>query len=130
MNSRIREIRRSYGLNQTEFGKRLGIKQTTVAGYETGAKNPMDSVIKSICREFGINEEWLRNGSGDMKTKLAEQDETATYVSELLEDKDNPLYQLIVEIMVTYNQLSPRSQEVLRDFSAQLRENLAKKKES
>lgn len=130
MNARIKELRKNLGLNQTQFGERLGIKQTTVAGYETGAKNPMDTIIKSICREFNVNEEWLRSGNGEMFNPLPEDEEVAVYVSELLEDKDNPLYQLIVDIMVTYSQLSPQSQEALRDFSAKLRENIAKKKES
>ena len=128
MNARIKELRKNLGLNQTQFGERLGIKQTTVAGYETGAKNPMDTIIKSICREFNVNEEWLRSGNGEMFNPLPEDEEVAVYVSELLEDKDNPLYQLIVDIMVTYSQLSPQSQEALRDFSAKLRENIAKKK--
>ena len=130
MNARIKELRKNLGLNQTQFGERLGIKQTTVAGYGTGAKNPMDTIIKSICREFNVNEEWLRSGNGEMFNPLPEDEEVAVYVSELLEDKDNPLYQLIVDIMVTYSQLSPQSQEALRDFSAKLRENIAKKKES
>ena len=130
INTRIKEIRKYFSLNQTEFGERIGIKQTSVAGYERGARIPIDAVIKSICREFNVNEDWLRTGNGEMFNPLPEDEEVAVYVSELLEDKDNPLYQLSVDIMVTYNQLSPQSQEALRDFSAKLRENMAKKKES
>ena len=77
MKERIRELRKALGLNQTEFGKRIGIKQTTVAGYETGSKNPMDAVITSICREFKVNEVWLRTGEGgqeNMFTKVDPED--------------------------------------------------------
>lgn len=66
MNTRIRELRKTLQLNQTDFGERIGIKQTTVAGYESGARQPMDAVISSICKEFGVNEEWLRTGTGEM----------------------------------------------------------------
>lgn len=66
MNARIKAIRKSVGLNQTEFGARIGVKQTTIAGYETGASTPMDAVISSICREFGVDEHWLRTGEGEM----------------------------------------------------------------
>ena len=64
MKERIRQLRKALGLNQTDFGNRIGVKQTTIAGYETGAKNPMDAVVTSICREFNVNEDWLRTGDG------------------------------------------------------------------
>ena len=34
--------------------------------YETGIRSPSDAIIVSICREFGVNEEWLRTGKGEM----------------------------------------------------------------
>ncbi len=64
LNERIKQLRKDLGLTQTEFGKRLGIKQTTVAGYETGGRIPIDAVVSLICREFNVNEEWLRTGEG------------------------------------------------------------------
>ena len=66
MNERIRELRKSLSLSQTEFGKRLGLKQTTIAGYETRGRVPIDAVISLICREFNVNKSWLRNGTGPM----------------------------------------------------------------
>lgn len=66
MNERIRQLRKELKLSQTEFGRRLGIKQTTVAGYETGGRTPIDAVVSLICREFNVNEKWLRCGTGDM----------------------------------------------------------------
>lgn len=77
MKDRIRMIRKKLGLNQTDFGARIGVKQTSVAGYETGVRTPLDAVITSICREFDVNEEWLRTGAGgedNMFTKLSEDD--------------------------------------------------------
>lgn len=69
MNERIKELRKALQLNQTEFGSRIGVKQTTVAGYENGTRVPLDAVISSICREFDVNEDWLRNGEGEMLIK-------------------------------------------------------------
>lgn len=65
MQERIKEIRKHYKLTQTEFGERIGVKGNTITGYETGLRGPSDSVILSICREFGCNEVWLRTGEGD-----------------------------------------------------------------
>lgn len=66
MKNRIKQIRKHYNLNQEDFGKRIGAKQSTVTAYECGNRVPMDVTITSICREFGVNEEWLRTGKGEM----------------------------------------------------------------
>lgn len=58
---RIRKIRRDLDLTQQEFADRIGIKRNTIANYETGRNEPIDSVVSLICREFGVNEEWLRD---------------------------------------------------------------------
>ena len=118
-------------MTQKEFAEKIGLKRNSVASYEIGKNYPMDTVIKSICREFNVNEDWLRTGEGEMFIQLPEEDEVAAYVSDLLEDDgENPLYLIIKEIMHTYNELSPKSQEILCDFSKRLLDNLSQKKES
>lgn len=66
MNERLRKLRKALNMSQTAFGKRVGLKQSTITGYETGNRIPLDSVILLICKEFNVNEEWLRSGKGDM----------------------------------------------------------------
>ena len=66
MNERLKQLRRSLDLTQTEFAKRIGTVQNTITGYESGRRNPSSPVIASICKEFNVNEEWLRNGTGEM----------------------------------------------------------------
>lgn len=66
MKDRIRRIRRDLDLTQQEFADRLGVKRGTIANYELGRNEPIDSVVSLICREFGVNEEWLRNGVGEV----------------------------------------------------------------
>lgn len=66
MNERIRKLRKTLELTQKEFANRIGIKQNTVATYEIGRSEPIDAVIALICREFNVNEEWLRTGTGSM----------------------------------------------------------------
>ncbi len=74
MKERIRKIRRDLDLTQQEFADRIGIKRNTVANYETGRNEPVDSVVSLICREFHVNEEWLRNGIGEMFTQDSEDE--------------------------------------------------------
>lgn len=66
MNTRIKKIRKMLDLTQREFGERIGVKGNTIAQYELGRNNPVDSVLSLICREFNVNEEWLRTGKGEM----------------------------------------------------------------
>ncbi len=67
MNERIRKLRRELDLTQEKFAERIGIKRNTVATYESGRNEPVDSVVSLICREFRVNEEWLRYGVGPMR---------------------------------------------------------------
>lgn len=66
MNERIKKLRKILDLTQQEFGDRLGIKRNTIATYESGRNDPIDAVISLICKEFNVNEEWLRGGVGEM----------------------------------------------------------------
>lgn len=66
MKDRIKKIRQQFDLTQQEFADKIGIKRSTIAKYETGTNSPSSAVISLICREFDVNEEWLRDGIGDM----------------------------------------------------------------
>jgi len=130
MNDRVREIRKTLNLTMEKFGERLGVTRTAISNIESCNRKVTEQMLKSICREFNINENWLRTGEGNMFRELPEEEETASIVSDLLEEgKNNPFYEIILEIMNTYQELSPKSQEVLRNASAKLLENLQKKKE-
>ena len=64
MNNRIKELRKAVNLTQDEFGKRLGISNTAISKIEKGENNVSEQNIISICREFNVNENWLRTGEG------------------------------------------------------------------
>ena len=66
MNTRIKFLRKNSGLTQEKFAERIGLKQNSIALIESGKRNISDQAILSICREFGVREEWLRTGNGEM----------------------------------------------------------------
>ena len=66
MNTRIKFLRKNSGLTQEKFAERIGLKQNSIALIESGKRNISDQAILSICREFGVREEWLRTGEGEM----------------------------------------------------------------
>lgn len=65
-NTRIKKLRKTLDLTQEAFASRIGVKRNTVATYEIGRNVPLDAVVANICREFHVNEEWLRTGNGEM----------------------------------------------------------------
>lgn len=66
MNERIKELRRSLGLTQDEFGGRIGITKSSVSTMESGRSNPSEQTLRSIVREFGASYLWLTTGAGPM----------------------------------------------------------------
>lgn len=66
MNERIKQLRKALGYTQQEFAERIGVKRNTVAQYEIGRNEPIDSVVNLICKEYNVNSDWLRNGTGEM----------------------------------------------------------------
>lgn len=66
MKDRIREVREHFGLSMEKFGSRIGIGKASISLLESGKNNPSIQTIALICREFGVNEQWLRTGEGEM----------------------------------------------------------------
>ena len=126
MNERIRLLRKELGLNQSDFGNKIGVKQGTVAGYESGARTPLDAVVSSICREFDVNEEWLRTVVGEMFEQMTEQQKLLKYTGMLLKDKDSAIVNAIQSFIVTYEQLDDTSKATLEKIAQQFIDNLKK----
>ena len=100
MNERIKNLRKILNLNQSDFGNKIGVRQTTIAGYENGSRQPIDAIVASICREFRVNEEWLRTGEGEMFVS-----EPSGIVEKLaMEYKLSPTEKIMVEKFIS---LSP-----------------------
>lgn len=89
MNERLKLLRRELQLNQTEFGNRLGLKQSAVANYENGTRQPLDTVITSICREFGVSEQWLRTGEGEMFVPRTKNQVITDFMADLVMEDDS-----------------------------------------
>ena len=110
MKERIRQLRKELGLNQTEFGDRIGIKQGSIAGYESGARTPMDSVILSICREFNVNEKWIRYGTGEMFRPMTRHEQISRFAGSLMKEEDESFKVRLFEVLA---QLDESEWEVL-----------------
>ncbi len=65
LSERISEIVASSKLSKTKFAEKINISQPYLSQLCAGVKTPSDRTITDICREFNVNEVWLRTGEGD-----------------------------------------------------------------
>ena len=105
---RIREIRKHYGLNQTDFGERIGLKQTAIGLYENDQRGVADRTILLICEKYSVREEWLRNGIEPM---FVESD--STIVSQLSSEYGLDAFETV--ILKGFLKLKPEPREFLKD---------------
>ena len=88
---RIKELRKELGLNQEEFGERLGVSRSVIANIEYDRlKRPdqKESLYKLICKEFNVNEEWLRTGNGEMFVPLTRNQLITDFTADLIMEDD------------------------------------------
>lgn len=121
---RVRLLRKELSLTQSDFGKRVGVGKTAISKIEKNENSLTDRMFNSICREFNVNEDWLRHGKGEMF--LPVEDEVGEIVSKLV-DESNPFYDLIIDIMHTFNNLDDKGQEIICNFTADLAKRIAEK---
>lgn len=127
LNERVREVRKSTGLTLEKFAIRLGVTKAAISNIENGNRNVSEQLIKSICREYSVDETWLRTGNGD-KMFMLELDEDTMLVESLLNDVDNPVYELIKKFMKLYNSFGPTERAVLQKLALGLLEEQNNKK--
>ena len=99
MNDRIRVLRKALKMKQADFGRQIGLTQTSLSMIERGVNNLTDKNIKLICSAFNVSEEWLRNGTGNMFN-------------------DSPY---IKELYAICNTLTPETQSSLLKIARELR---------
>lgn len=127
MKDRIKKIRKEFDLTQQKFADRIGVKQNTVAQYEMGRNIPIDTVISLICREFNVNEEWLRTGSGPMLKPLTADGELAFFFGSTLADDGESFKKQLFRALA---KLSPGGWQALEAVAIELLEAHKKNKES
>lgn len=108
-NERVREVRKSYSLTLDKFGERIGLKKSAVSLIESGKNSLTDANIKSICREFNVSEEWLRNGTGDMEA-IKPDDFTSAIVQI---DKGDPKAR---QVILNYWNMSQQDKDLFWKF--------------
>lgn len=114
---RVKAVRKDLNMTLESFGKRLGVTKTAISNIENGARCLTDQMLLAICREFNVNENWLRTGEGDMFLRLSRNDEIAAYVARVMKD-ESAYYQQ--KMLLFFSRLSPemlkKLEEVAKDI--------------
>lgn len=98
-NERVFAIRKCVGLTMEEFGKRLGVTKVAISNIEKGKRNLTDQMSKSICREFGVNEEWLLDEHGEMFVVRSRKEQIAEFFADVETDPDDSIKVKIIDIL-------------------------------
>ena len=107
MQERIRTLRKTLGLTQKQFAEKIGVKQNTVAQYEIGRNVPTDMAINLICREFGVNEIWLRTGVGDPFQKKERSQEMTELIADLMNDRPESFRTRLITALLRFSPDGP-----------------------
>lgn len=125
MKERIKELRKSLGMNQAEFGSKIGISNTAVSKWEKGENTVPESAIKSIVREFGVSEAWLRDGTGDMRANMDREEEMGRLLGDLLADRPESFRSALITTLLRFDPEGPEWSVLERIY-----EDLAKELET
>ena len=101
MNERLKKLRKSLDLTQQAFANRIGIARGNIGAYEVGKNAPSDAVISLICREFNVNEKWLRTGEGDMFFKLDKENELMQWAGKVLGNEANSFKKNFIRVLMS-----------------------------
>ena len=120
ISSRISTVIKSSGLTKTAFSKKIGLSQPFVSQLASGDASPSDRTIVDICREFGVNERWLRTGEGEMKQKLTRNQEIAEFMGVVMHDPDDSPRKRFVSII---SKLSVDEWQLLAEIAKKMAED-------
>ena len=94
---RVRQIRKQKSMTLEQFGEKVGVTKQTISRIENGINSLTEQMILSICREFGVNENWLRNDEGKMFVEVPAEDEYFKAVTQISKSNDKLAMQAIIE---------------------------------
>ena len=111
---RLKLIRKESGLNQTEFGARINLSQTTIGLYESDNRVITDRALSQICSAFNINEEWLKTGEGEMRRATSP-----------LFLRDSSLDATDREIIESYIRMTPTQRQFIKDWIRRIADTMS-----
>ena len=107
MKDRIKAVRLDAGLTQKAFAERINVRSNYVYILETGRGAASPAVVREICRQFAVREQWLRTGEGDMHYNTTPALDAADRVRRLMVDHPESTAAAVVSALVSLDPLGP-----------------------
>lgn len=128
LNERILLILKDAGKKRVDLARALNISEASVSTMCSGKTNPSAQNIALICQKFGINEEWLKTGKGEMKAPLTKQAEIAEITAQLFhkEETDPETYNFLTELNKYLLQLDETQMQAVLDMIRKLNAAISK----
>lgn len=114
---RVKELRKQVNLTQQAFADRLNLKRNTVGSYEVNVVEPSDRTISDICREFNVNETWLRTGEGEMFNQITRSEKITAFLTDITADEGDDFKRRFVEMLA---ELEPEDWKLLERMAEKL----------
>ena len=118
-NERVREIRKVKGLTMRQFGEKIGVVGSTISDIENGRRSLNRQNLLAICREFRVNEDWLRTGEGEMFVESNEDEEITKFLGDILSDQPDFRRRLISVL----SRMTPDEWALLEEKTLEFQEN-------
>ena len=115
LKERLKALRKELRLTQQEFADRVGISRGNIGAYEVGKNAPSDAVISLICREFHVNEEWLRTGNGEMFVEET-PDEEFMRMAKAVASGDTETDRMIRRTLMYFYEMDDLGRKTLMNF--------------
>lgn len=109
LNTRVKQIRKLLKLSQEEFASRLGITAAGISRIESGKRKLTEQMLIHICKEFNVNEDWLRYGRGEIFKQFPN-----AVMKELMQQYQ--LDELDMKIISEYILLDDNKRRVIKDY--------------
>lgn len=117
INTRIAAVIQASGLTKTAFAERLNVSQSFISRLAIGASAPSDRTIVDICREFGVNERWLRTGEGEMLMHLSREEEIMRFAATVVRDPSSEFQRRFVSVLA---RLTPEQWQLMEQMARKL----------
>ena len=127
MGERVKELRKALGLSGEKFGEKIGVTRSAISDIERGRNGLSDSNIIAICREFNVNEEWLRTGMGEMFKDMSLDEEIISFIGEIQWDTSNTFKKRFISAI---SKLSEEEWNVLEKIIVDMASNIEENKKT
>ena len=104
MKEHIKELRKFFGLTQSEFGESIGVSRDVVGNLELGRVEPSELIIKMICKTYHVNRDWLETGQGEMLVEQTRDERIAAFVGQALSDEGDEFKRDLIGLLAALDE--------------------------